>query len=136
MAFKFLKDRPRGTHMAASTASTAYAVGEVVELTNNVFVALTPGHRAFGLVNTAKSASDTSTDPIEVTELRSDDVLVADIGTGTMADAYVDSNTEVDVLAGALTLDITASATDDCTIVGWDGKDTAKCYVTFNKTNF
>lgn len=137
MAFKFLEGRPRGTFSRASTASTAYTIGQPVKLTNNIFVTVAPGDKVFGLVATAKSASDTSTDAIEVYPVTKSDVVVGDIGTGTMSDSVVDTGAMVDLKTGAVaTVDLTATTANDLEVIGWDGSDTTKGYFTFQNTVF
>lgn len=137
MAFKFLYDRPKGTIKKASSASTAYTIGQPVKVVNNVFVAAAAGDKIFGIVATAKPASDTSTDPIEVVPVRKSDIMEADVGTGTMSDAYVDSGTMADLKSGAAsTVDLDTTANNDVEIVGWDGVNTAKVHVTFQNTVF
>ena len=135
MAFQYLKDRPRGTVKHASTASTAYTIGQPVKLTNNVVVAAVSGDKIYGICKQAKAATDTSTDPLEVYPVRRDDVFKIDVGTGTMADSYVDTGTPVDLKSGApTTIDLTASTNDDVELVGWDGSDTTVAYGKFTNT--
>lgn len=134
MAFQFKENRPLPTKSYATPASTLIGEGYPVKLINNVLAVATVGAPVEYLAKGTKAASDSATTAIEVTPIRTSDIFVADIGTGTMADAYVGDT--CDLKTGATsTLDITADVKHDVTIVGWDGVNTAKCYCKFNSVN-
>lgn len=130
MPFTLLKDRPKGTISYQSPASTLQTIGFPTRVVNNAIAVPVSGNKLTGLIQTAKAAADSSTSAVEIVPLRSDDILVADISTGTMADSFVD--TAVDLRSGSIgTLDLTATANGDFLITGWDGTDTTKCYGKF-----
>lgn len=135
MAYKLDgESRPLPTRKYATPASTTIGVGYPLKLVNNALALATVGAPVEYMAQGTKASSDSATTAIEVVPIRTTDVFIADIGTGTMADAYVGDT--CDLKSGAThTLDITADVKHDVTIVGWDGVDTTKCYCTFNATN-
>lgn len=135
MAFKFAEPnpRPRPTRKYATPASTLIAVGTPLKLTNNVLALATSGAPVEFVAQGTKSASDSATTAIEVVPVRTTDLFWADIGTGTMADAYVGDT--ADLKSGATsTIDLGTDTKHDVTIYGWDGVDTTKALVSFNAT--
>lgn len=135
MAYKFIgKTRPLGTQKYPTPASTTIGVGYPLKLASNALAVATVGAPVTHIAQGSKLSSDSATTPIEVIPIRQFDVFVADVGTGTMASSYI-GNT-CDMKSGAThTIDLTADVKHDVTIVGWDGVDTTKAYVSFNATN-
>jgi hypothetical protein len=131
MAFRFKEDRPLPTKSYPTPASTAIGEFYPLKLINNALALATVGAPVEYLAQGTKSSSDAATTPIDVIPIRDTDIFIADIGTGTMSDAFVGDT--CDLKSGAThTLDLTADVKHDVTIVGWDGVDTTKCYCKFN----
>ena len=103
-----------------------------------MFVSAATGGDVTHISKQSKAASDTSTDPIEAYPVRKSDVFIADIDDGTMADSFVDSGVYAYLdSSDPSKLDLTSSPPDgsgDVNIVGWDRKNTAKCYIQFKNT--
>jgi hypothetical protein len=133
MAFKFKDDRPRPTRKYPTPASVLIDIGTPLKIASNALALATVGAPVRFLANGTKAASDSATTAIEVIPIRTTDIFIADVGTGTMASSYI-GNT-CDLKSGATsTIDLTADVKHDVTIEGWDGVDTTKAYVSFNAT--
>lgn len=134
MAIKLKWGQPHGTVIKTVGSTAAIAVDQPLKLLNNTVVAADPGDTIFGLSKEARTSAEvTAGTTIEIMPVSKGQVYEFDIGTGTMADSYVDG--DVDLKTGATTtLDITATSVNDVALIGWDGVNTAKAYGTFLDT--
>ena len=135
MAFQVKDSQPGATEKKATPTTTAITYGMPLKVTNNAFAVATSGATVWYLANGTKSVSDAATTAIDAERVVEGKVYIADIGTGTMEDSYVD--TAVDLKTGAVAgLDLTSTSNGDFLITGWDGVDTAKCWGVFTDAAF
>lgn len=135
MAFQVKDSQPGPTDKRATPASTTITYGQPLKVTNNAFAVPDSNDTLWYLARGTKSSATSATTAIDAERIIEGKVYIADIGTGTMADSYVD--TAVDLKTGSVAeLDLTSTTNGDFLITGWDGVDTTKCWGVFTDAAF
>jgi hypothetical protein len=116
----------------SKAGSLATTVGDVMKYkaASGVVAAATTGTEVLGICLQTTLAASTA--PILIDIAFPGDEFQAKIETGTMA--ATEQGDEADINSDdGITL---TESNGDCTITGWDGTNTDKCYVVFNNCEF
>jgi len=125
MAFNKVEGK-RDSKAFTPASAAVITVGDVLQFDEggDVIVGAT-GDETLGIALEASASGETAEILVDI--LHGGDVVDADISTGTMADAEVGEEADLED-EDSLTL---TESNNDVIIVGWDGSNTAKCRVVF-----
>ena len=113
--------------------SVTVAVGDIMEAkegSGSILLHAAAGNEVLGVALEASVSGSTA--PILIDLIYPGDIFEANIEVGTMAAGEILDEADMNSEDG-LTL---TESSGDCTIVGWDGINTDKCYVVFNNCDF